>query len=110
LAYSLGGNVWDLKTRNRANVEVYLDTPRDGTFLTDQLGHQHFMLKATGLGQQGLTVPAGASRRFTLTFPLAAGLESFKYEIVLLIRSAAFNDERRLRIQAGREIRLADFR
>jgi TolB-like protein len=90
-------------------VEVYLDNPQETTFLVDQLGRQHPLVQAVGISATDpVRVPAQGSKRFSLTFQLAAGMESFKYQSTLFMRFG--NEQARLKIRADHGINLRDFR
>lgn len=89
--------------------EVFLDSPANTTFLTDQLGRQHQLLEVSGISDtKPITVPVDGSRRFSLSFALAPDLDSFSYHATLLIKRPDY--EGRLQIRSKRKISLSDFR
>lgn len=90
-------------------VDVYLDEPVDTTFLVDNLGRQHPLVQATGIGaDRPIRVSPDGSKRFTLTFPFPSETESFKYQAILLMRIG--DKQSRLHIRAEEGINLTDFR
>ncbi|GEM_PF-2345452 len=91
---------------------VSLDNPQESAFVIDQFGRQHFLVQAIGLsGDRPVAVSQGSSKRFTLTFPLAPELESFRYQAILVLKGGPHNPNNvfRLRIQSEKSVRLADF-
>lgn len=90
-------------------LHVYLDNPVDTTFLVDNLGRQHPLVQATGIGaDRPIRVSPDGSKRFTLTFPFPSETEYFKYQAILLIRIG--DKQSHLHIQAEENINLTDFR
>lgn len=94
---------------------LWLESPKDTAFVTDQLGRQHNLVEAVGIsGTEPLKVPLKSSRRFSLVFPFTPGLEAFNYRVVLLMRVKIGEDphprEVPLAIRSNKEIRIAEFR
>lgn len=64
---------WSISFAPTAPVEVFLDSPNDTTFLVDQLGRQHPLVQAAGIGsEQPMRLTSMSSKRFSLIFPLGA--------------------------------------
>jgi hypothetical protein len=99
------------------NVDVYLDSPAQTTFLMDQKGRQHILADARGLNAETpVRIPAGGSSRFTLIFPLASDMGSFRYEATLAYRcrppgcGRPLDHLERVRIKRDVPVSLAEFR